>query len=93
MKKVAENIFYAGAQVDGGFLFENQYEIPNGVTYNSYVILDEKTVVLDTADQRVAEQWLPLPSLKAVAPVCHISRQCLGSSALHPPAIPPLFRK
>ena len=58
MKKVAENIFYAGAQVDGGFLFENQYEIPNGVTYNSYVILDEKTVVLDTADQRVAEQWL-----------------------------------
>ncbi len=58
MKKVAENIFYAGAQVDGGFLFENQYEVPEGVTYNSYVIMDEKIAVLDTADGKVKEQWL-----------------------------------
>jgi len=58
MKKITENIYYAGAQADGGFLFENQYEVPNGVTYNSYVILDEKIAVLDTADSKVTEQWL-----------------------------------
>jgi len=58
MKKVAENIFYAGAQVDGGFLFENQYEIPNGVTYNSYVILDEKIAVMDTVDTHFGDEWL-----------------------------------
>lgn len=57
MEKITENIYYAGAQADGGFLFENQYEVPNGVTYNSYVILDEKIAVLDTADSRVTKQW------------------------------------
>lgn len=38
-------------------LFESQYPIPDGVTYNSYVILDEKTAVLDTVDVRASEQW------------------------------------
>ena len=38
---------------DGGIdLFESQYAVPGGVSYNSYVILDEKTAVLDTADPR-----------------------------------------
>ena len=58
MKKITNNIYYTGAQTDGGYLFENQYSIPNGVTYNSYVIIDEKTAVLDTADERVTKEWL-----------------------------------
>lgn len=58
MKNITGNIYYAGAQTDGTFLFENQYEIPNGVTYNSYVIMDEKVAVLDTADEKVTGEWL-----------------------------------
>lgn len=58
MEKITDAIFYTGAQTDGNFLFENQYEIPDGVTYNSYVIMDEKTAVLDTSDEKVTDQWL-----------------------------------
>ncbi len=39
-------------------LFESQYAVPNGVSYNSYVILDEKTAVLDTVDPRRTDEWL-----------------------------------
>lgn len=39
-------------------LFESQYNVPNGVSYNSYVILDDKTAVLDTVDPRKTEEWL-----------------------------------
>lgn len=39
-------------------LFESQYVVPHGVSYNSYVILDEKVAVLDTADRRVSEEWM-----------------------------------
>lgn len=39
-------------------LFEGQYEVPQGVSYNSYVILDEKVAVLDTVDKRCEEEWL-----------------------------------
>ncbi len=38
-------------------LFENQYRVPEGVSYNSYLILDEKTAVLDTVDKRAGEEW------------------------------------
>ena len=44
---------------DGGIdLFESQYAVPNGVSYNSYVVLDEKIAVLDTVDSRKLAQWL-----------------------------------
>ena len=44
---------------DGGIdLFESQYAVPGGVSYNSYVILDEKTAVLDTVDPRKTDDWL-----------------------------------
>ncbi len=44
---------------DGGIdLFESQYAVPNGVSYNSYVVLDEKIAVLDTVDPRKTAQWL-----------------------------------
>lgn len=39
-------------------LFESQYTVPNGVSYNSYVILDEKVAILDTVDPRKTEEWL-----------------------------------
>ena len=39
-------------------LFESQYAVPGGVSYNSYVILDEKVAVLDTIDPRKTEEWL-----------------------------------
>ena len=39
-------------------LFESQYEVPNGVSYNSYLIIDDKIAVMDTADTKVSEKWL-----------------------------------
>ena len=39
-------------------LFESQYRVPNGVTYNSYVIMDEKIAVMDTVDPRAMEEWM-----------------------------------
>ena len=38
-------------------LFESQYIVPEGVSYNSYLILDEKSAILDTVDARKGEEW------------------------------------
>lgn len=54
---ISEKIKYIGADDHDIDLFESQYEVPNGVSYNSYLILDEKVAVMDTADIRVEEQW------------------------------------
>lgn len=56
--EISENIKYIGASVYDLDLFESQYIIPKGMAYNSYVILDEKIAVMDTADKLVEEQWL-----------------------------------
>ncbi len=56
-KKITDGIFYIGADDKELDLFESQYVVPNGVSYNSYVIMDEKIAVMDTADARVTEQW------------------------------------
>ncbi len=56
--EISENIKYIGASVYDLDLFESQYIIPNGMAYNSYVILDEKIAVMDTVDAIVSEQWL-----------------------------------
>ena len=56
-KNIAENIVYIGCDDPSLDLFEGQYPLTGGVSYNSYVILDEKVAVLDTADGRVSEQW------------------------------------
>lgn len=55
---VTESILYIGADDKDLDLFESQYIIPNGVSYNSYVIMDEKIAVMDTVDARRAEEWL-----------------------------------
>ncbi len=55
---VSDSIKYIGCDDKTLDLFESQYPVPNGVSYNSYVILDEKTTVMDTADPRVTDEWL-----------------------------------
>ncbi len=55
---VAEGVYYVGADDKTIDLFESQYRVPNGISYNSYVILDEKVAVMDTVDRRASEQWL-----------------------------------
>ena len=57
-KKLTESVYYVGADDKTLDLFEGQYAVPNGMAYNSYVILDEKTALLDTADASVGAQEL-----------------------------------
>lgn len=58
MFKVENNIYCIGINDHSIDLFEGMYKVPDGVSYNSYVILDEKVAVLDTADAHFGEQWL-----------------------------------
>ena len=58
MKKISEAILGVGVDDTTIDLFESQYPVPTGVSYNSYVILDEKTTILDTMDARATEPWL-----------------------------------
>ena len=55
---VSPAVRYVGADDTSIDLFESQYPVPHGVSYNSYVILDEKTAVLDTVDRRATAEWL-----------------------------------
>ena len=55
---ISDAVKYVGCDDKTIELFENQYKVPDGVSYNSYVILDEKTAVMDTADQRVSDEWI-----------------------------------
>ncbi len=55
---ISENIRYIGVDDKDLDLFESQYIIPKGVAYNSYLILDEKTAVMDTVDARKTGEWL-----------------------------------
>lgn len=56
--KVTEDILYAGVNDHEVDLFEGQYIVPNGMAYNSYVILDESIAVMDTVDAHFGQQWL-----------------------------------
>lgn len=58
MKQITEQVFYVGVNDHEVDLFEGQYVVPNGMSYNSYVIKDAKTCVMDTVDIRKAEEWL-----------------------------------
>ena len=55
---ITNDIHYVGVNDHQVDLFEGQYVVPNGMAYNSYVILDEKVAVMDTVDQHFGEQWL-----------------------------------
>lgn len=56
--KVTDSIIYVGVDDKEMNLFENQYITPNGISYNSYIILDEKIAIMDTVDERKTEEWL-----------------------------------
>ena len=55
---ITNDIRYIGVNDHETDLFEGQYAVPNGMAYNSYLILDEKTAVLDTVDQHFTHEWL-----------------------------------
>ena len=55
--KITDSIIYIGVNDKEMDLFENQYITPNGISYNSYIILDEKITILDTVDDRKTEEW------------------------------------
>lgn len=54
---ISDSVLYIGVTDKTLDLFESQYQVPNGVTYNSYVIMDDKIAVMDTVDGRATEQW------------------------------------
>ncbi|MBR0118577.1 MAG: MBL fold metallo-hydrolase, partial [Eubacterium sp.] len=56
--KISDSVKYIGCQDYDLDLFESQYIVPNGMAYNSYVILDDKVVVMDTVDARKTDEWL-----------------------------------
>lgn len=56
--KISQDIIYIGANDEDIDLFESQYKVPNGISYNSYVIKDEKIVIMDTVDKRKTTEWL-----------------------------------
>lgn len=55
---ISDAIKYVGVDDHDIDLFESQYDVPEGMSYNSYVILDEKTAVMDTVDATKADEWL-----------------------------------
>lgn len=55
--KITDSILYIGVDDKTLDLFESQYIIPNGVSYNSYLIRDEKTAIMDTVDERASDEW------------------------------------
>ncbi|MCR4794764.1 MULTISPECIES: FprA family A-type flavoprotein [Ruminococcus] len=58
MNKITNDIYYIGVNDHDIDLFEGQYDVPNGMAYNSYIIVDDKTAVFDTVDGNFTEQWL-----------------------------------
>ncbi len=56
-KKLTESVYYVGADDKTLDLFEGQYVIPEGISYNSYVIMDDKIAVMDTVDKRATDEW------------------------------------
>ena len=56
--KITNDILYVGVNDHQVDLFEGQYVVPNGMSYNSYVIMDEKIAIMDTVDRNFKEEWL-----------------------------------
>ena len=57
VKKITNDLYWVGGNDRRTNLFENIYPIPNGVSYNSYLLLDEKTVLFDTVDKAVSARF------------------------------------
>ncbi len=57
---ISEKILYVGVNDTDLDLFESQYIIPDGISYNSYIIMDEQITIMDTIDQRKTKEWFEL---------------------------------
>ena len=58
MRKLTDSLFYVGVSDTKLDLFEGQYEVPNGMAYNSYLILDEKIAIFDSVDKVCFDEWI-----------------------------------
>ena len=58
MEKITNDVLYIGVNDHEVDLFEGQYVVPNGMSYNSYAILDDKIAIMDTVDGRFTHEWL-----------------------------------
>lgn len=58
IKNVTDSVIYVGCDDTTIDLFESQYAVPNGISYNSYIIMDKKVCLMDTVDKRASEEWL-----------------------------------
>ena len=58
MNKITDSVIYIGANDHDIDLFEGHFEVPLGMSYNSYIIMDEKIAVMDTIDQHKTDEWL-----------------------------------
>ena len=58
ISSITKDIIYVGVNDHDVDLFEGQYIVPNGMSYNSYVIMDERIAVMDTVDAHFGEEWL-----------------------------------
>ena len=58
MERLTDDLYLIGAEDLDLDLFENQYPVPDGITYNSYLLLDEQTAIFDTVDRRCGAKWL-----------------------------------
>ena len=57
IRQISDSVKYIGADDKDLDLFESQYKVPDGMCYNSYVIIDEKIAVMDTIDRRKTDEW------------------------------------
>lgn len=85
--EISASVKYVGVNDHQVDLFEGQYRVPNGMAYNSYVIMDEKTAVMDTVDGSFSEEC------------CRIWKQywrerhrIIWLSSIWSPTIPPVYR-
>ncbi len=58
MVEISDSIRYIGCDDHTIDLFESQYKVPNGVSYNSYLIMDDKIAIMDTVDSRATKEWI-----------------------------------
>ena len=60
MKSITSTIYYVGVNDHQIKLFDGQYDVPNGMSYNSYIIKDDKIAVIDTVDINFTNEYKPL---------------------------------
>ena len=81
--EITKDILYVGVNDHLVDLFEGQYDVPNGMAYNSYLIYDDKIAVMDSVDARAADEWLAKLAPRAGEASCTaLSRNDMSKDAL-----------